>query len=173
MRERGFSSVRGHVTGEKVKVGRKKVSTPEMLSPLWECPKCGAKLVTKNMSHSCGRYTLEALFAKSDPVVLRIFDRLAEMVRECGPVTIVPQKTRVMFQVRVRFLGCMPRKSYLLCNFEFARRRTHPRFRKIETYAPRWHGHLLRVDSVRELDDQVAEWIREAYAVGEQKPLKV
>jgi hypothetical protein len=151
----------------------RQISKPDGLRPLWQCPKCGAKLVTTNMSHSCGRYSLKALFAHSDPGVLRIFDRLAEMVRECGPVTIIPQKTRVMFQVRVRFLGCMPRKAYLLCNFEFAQRKAHPRFRKIETYAPRWHGHELRVDSEQELDDQVAEWIREAYAVGEQKPLGV
>lgn len=142
------------------------------LKPLWQCPKCGAKLVTKNMWHSCGRYSLEALFAQSEPRVRQIFDELAEMVRACGPVTVIPQKTRVVFQVRVRFLGCVPRKSYLLCNFEFAKRKKHPRFRKIETYAPRWHGHELRVDSEQELDAEVERWVREAYAVGEQKHLK-
>jgi hypothetical protein len=145
---------------------------PAKLKPLWQCPKCGAKLVTKNMWHSCGQYRLEALFARSEPHVIQIFDRLADMVQAYGPVTIVPQKTRVVFQVRVRFLGCVPRKSYLLCNFEFAQRRPHPRFRKIVTYYPHWHGHELRVDSVQELDDQVAEWIRESYAVGEQKPIE-
>jgi hypothetical protein len=123
------------------------------------------------MWHSCGKYSLEALFARSEPHVMKIFKKLAEMVRACGPVTIIPQKTRVVFQVRVRFLGCVPRKSYLLCNFEFAQRQKHPRFRKIETYAPRWHGHELRVDSEQELDAQVEGWIREAYAVGEQKYL--
>ncbi len=145
---------------------------PSELKPLWQCPKCGAKLVAKNMWHSCGQYSLEALFAHSEPHVRLIFDRLAEMVRACGPVTIIPQKTRVVFQVRVRFLGCVPRKSYLLCNFEFAKRKKHPRFRKIETYAPRWHGHELRVDSERELDAEVERWVREAYAVGEQRHLQ-
>lgn len=143
------------------------------LRPLWQCPKCGAKLVSKNMWHSCGQFSLEELFERSDPQVIRIFNRLAKMVRACGPVTITPQKTRVVFQVRVRFLACMPRKSYLLCNFEFAQRRPNPRFRKIVTYAPLWHGHELRLDSEEQLDDQVAEWVREAYAVGEQRHLKV
>jgi hypothetical protein len=141
------------------------------LKPPWQCPRRGAKLVGKNMSHSCGVYSLEALFARSEPHVLRLFKRLAGMVRACGPVTIVPQKTRVVFQVRVRLLGCVPRKPYLLCNFEFARRRPHPRFRKIETYGPHFHAHELRVDSEKELDGQVKEWIREAYAVGEQRYL--
>lgn len=136
------------------------------LRPLWQCPKCGAKLVSKNMWHSCGQFSLEELFERSDPQVIRIFSRLAKMVRACGPVTITPQKTRVVFQVRVRFLAWMPRKSYLLCNFEFAHRRPNPRFRKFVTYAPLWHCHELRLDSVEQLDDQVAEWVREAYAVG-------
>lgn len=125
------------------------------------------------MWHSCGRYTLEALFSHSEPHVLPIFNRLAAMVRVCGPVTITPQKTRVVFQVRVRFLGCVPRKSYLVCNFEFAQRRENPRFRKVVTYAPRWHGHEVRLDSEQELDDQVVEWIRESYAVGEQRSLLI
>jgi len=28
-------------------------------APLWTCPRCGAKLVTKNLWHSCGRATLD------------------------------------------------------------------------------------------------------------------
>ena len=38
--------------------------------PLWHCPKCGARLVTRNLWHSCGRFTLEALFSGSAPGVL-------------------------------------------------------------------------------------------------------
>lgn len=142
------------------------------LPPLWRCPRCGAKLVTRNMSHSCGKYTLGDLFARSEPNVIRTFRALAAMVRECGPVVIIPQKTRVVFQVRVRFLGCVPRRSYLLCTFEFTHRKPHPRFRKVATYARLWHGHELRVDCPEELDGEVRSWIRESYAVGEQRHLR-
>ncbi|MGH9972245.1 MAG: hypothetical protein ACREBG_31245 [Pyrinomonadaceae bacterium] len=48
------------------------------------------------------------------------------MVRACGPVRTIPQKTRVVFQVRVRFAGCYPRKSHLLCGFALPRRVTIP-----------------------------------------------
>jgi hypothetical protein len=37
---------------------------------LWHCPKCGARLVNRNLWHSCGRFTLEALFSGSGPGVL-------------------------------------------------------------------------------------------------------
>ncbi len=94
------------------------------------------------------------------------------MVQECGPVRVIPQKTRIVFQVRVRFGGAVRRKSYLLCSLAFPQRREHPRFLRIDTYAPNWHGHWFRVDSEKDLNADVRRWIREAYAVGQQKHLK-
>ena len=108
---------------------------------------------------------------KSEPHVKRIFDKLSRMVRSCGPVIITPQRTRIVFQVRVRFLGCVPRKSHLLCTFEFTSRKNHRRFRKVTTYARLWHGHELRIDAEDQLDSEVAAWIRESYALGEQRHL--
>jgi hypothetical protein len=125
------------------------------------------------MWHSCGQYDLEALFARSEPHVLALFNRFAELVQSVGPVTIIPQKTRVVFQVRVRFAGAVPRKSALLCTFGFARRVESPRFEKIEKYAPKWYGHTIRVASESEFDAEFMDWIRESYAVGEQKHLEM
>ena len=90
--------------------------------PLWRCPKCGARFVTKNMWHSCGKYTLEALFSRSEPHVLPLFKKFAKMVKGCGPATMIPQKTRVVFMVRVRFAGAYPRKSYFLAGLALSRR---------------------------------------------------
>jgi hypothetical protein len=123
------------------------------------------------MWHSCGKFELDALFAKSEPHVRRLFDRFAELVQSVGPVTVIPQKSRVVFQVRVRFAGAVPRKSHLLVSFGFPRRVDSPRFHKIEQYAPRWYGHSCKVTSEADFDEEFMGWIREAYAVGEQKHL--
>ena len=40
---------------------------PSKLKPLWRCPKCGEKFITKNMWHSCGKRSLKALFSGSEP----------------------------------------------------------------------------------------------------------
>lgn len=145
---------------------------PSKLRPLWQCPKCGERFVTRNMWHSCGRYSLESLFAGCEPHVFQIFQKFAKMVRACGPVKIIPQKTRICFQVRVRFVGAIPRKSYLLASFFFRRKHNHPRFLKIESPYPRAHVHQIRLNSEEELDGDFERWIREAYAVGEQKGLE-
>lgn len=149
-----------------------KRKAPVSLKPLWRCPKCGAKLVTRNMWHSCGKYTLKDLFARSEPNVPKLFHKFAKMVRSCGPVTMIPRKTRVVFLDRVRFAGAYPRKSYLLCGIALPRRVNHPRFIKIETYAPHFHGHLFRVQSAEDLDREVQAWLHESYKVGQQMHLK-
>lgn len=124
------------------------------------------------MWHSCGKYSLKALFAGCEPHVFQLFKKFAAMVRACGPVRIIPQKTGIAFQVRVRFAGVSPRTSYLRGGFWFARRHHDPRFLKIETYGPRCHVHRFCIQSVEDLDADLKRWIREAYAVGEQKHLE-
>jgi hypothetical protein len=138
---------------------------------LWRCPKCGARLVTRNMQHSCGIFTLKQLFAKSEPQVYRIFKKFRSMVNATGRVTMIPQKTRVAFMVRVRFAGAYPRKSYLLCAFALPRRCTDKRIFKIEQYAPHFVGHFMRIDSEGQLDAQVQRWLNEAREVGTREAL--
>jgi hypothetical protein len=101
--------------------------------------------------------------------VFRIFRKFERMVRACGPVALIPQKTRAVFMVRVRFAGVSPRRSYLLCSFALPRRCNDPRFVKIEAYARHFVGHTLRVDTPEQLDAQVQRWLREAYTVGAQE----
>jgi hypothetical protein len=138
---------------------------------LWQCPACGEKFVTKNMWHSCGKFSLEDLFARSEPHVFEFYQDFAALVKSCGPVTIIPQKTRLVFQARVRFISCTPRKNYLLCSFGLSRKLASPRFHKITRYAPRWFGHEYRLTAKEELDDELIVWIRESYDVGQQKHL--
>lgn len=141
------------------------------VKPLWQCPACGERFTTANQWHSCGKFDLKALFAHAEPHVLEIYQKFAEMVQAWGPVRIIPQKTRITFQVRMRFVSLYPRKSHLLGGFVFATRHEHPRFHKIESFSPRNHLHHFRLYSADELDADFAAWIAEAYAVGRQQHL--
>jgi len=123
------------------------------------------------MWHSCGKFSLKDLFARSEPRVRKIFRKFARLVRACGRSRMIPQKTRVVFQVRMRFAGATPRKSYLVCHFILPRKIDNPRFEKIETFNPRCHAHYLRIKADDELDADGARWLKEAYAVGQRKHL--
>lgn len=78
--------------------------------PLWTCPRCGHRFVTRNIWHSCGRYRIADHFVVAQPVVRKLFNGVKALVRECGPVTVYAQKTRIVFMVRVRFAGVTVRK---------------------------------------------------------------
>jgi hypothetical protein len=76
---------------------------PKFKKPLWTCPKCGHQFVMRNLWHSCSRHSLDDHFKGKDPMLRKIFDRYLALVKKCGPVTAYAQKTRIIFQVRVRF----------------------------------------------------------------------
>jgi hypothetical protein len=101
-----------------------------------------------------------------------VFEAFAAAVHECGPVTVIPEKTRIAFHVRMSFAAITPRPQHLSGHFVFARRIDNPRFPRIDTISPRNHLHHFRLQSPDDIDEQFRGWIREAYAVGEQKHLE-
>ncbi|MCG8607323.1 DUF5655 domain-containing protein [bacterium] len=90
---------------------------------------------------------MEDLFARSEPYVFELYQEFERIMKSVGPITVIPQKNRVALQVRVRFAGAAPRKSFLQCSFAFRQRREHPRFWKIIEYTPHFIGHPVRVDA--------------------------
>ncbi len=136
---------------------------------LWRCPACGRPFANRNQSHSCGSFSAEAFLAGKPEGARALYDAFVALVERCGPMTLAPGKTRVGFQVRMIFaavdrLGAETLDAHVV----LARRLEHPRFRRIDSISPRNHVHHFRIGSVAELDDEVAGWLREAYAVGEQ-----
>jgi len=114
---------------------------------------------------------LQSHFSGKSEDVRELFDALTAMIRKCGRVKVLPEKTRIAFQVRMTFIAVQVRRNYLIGHFVFARRVESPRFVRVETFSPRNHLHAFRLDILEDLDDEFAGWVREAYAVGEQKHL--
>ncbi len=137
---------------------------------LWTCPSCGKRFVTARMWHSCGRHSVAGFMAGKSELAWAYWDRLQEMVGRCGPYSVVANKTRLAFMVRVRFAG-MSAVSDQGMSFAFwLKERIHsPRFRKVEHYGGRDWGYHVRVTSLGDLDDEVQSWLCRAYEVGCQR----
>jgi hypothetical protein len=128
--------------------------------------------VNRNPWHGCGDYAVDGFFAGRPARLRELYDAWVSLAGEFGPFEQVPTKSRIAFMVRVRFAGVVRlRKDGLVCGFWLKRRTDSPRFVKRE--------HLDRTDRIyqfvlrdeNELDDEVREWIREAYDVGRQTHL--
>src|SRR5262249_25672431 len=99
------------------------------------------------------------------------FDRVRAAVLACGPVSVLPEKTRIAFHARMSFMVVSVQRSALRGHFVFAAVRRHPRFLRITTYSPRNHVHEFRITSPADLDHTFRAWVARAYAVGLQTHL--
>ncbi len=140
---------------------------------LWVCPKCGARLVSRNLWHSCGRFTLEDLFTKAAAEVLDLARRYVDVLYSLGDVQVIPQKTRLVCVARVRFAGLYPRKNGFRAGFALRRWIRSPRIVKTADYGPKWRGHFVDIRSASDLDDELLAWLKESHdTVGIQSDIR-
>ena len=121
-----------------------------------------------NQTHSCGSYTVDQHFTGKSPYVTSMYEQFVALVKRCGPVTVVPAKTRIGFQVRMIFAALSVRKQSLDCHVVLSRRLESERFMRIQSLSPRNHVHYFSIKSPEDLDDEVLGWLTEAYKVGKQ-----
>ena len=140
--------------------------------PLWRCSDCHRDFANRNQSHACGRHSLARHFEGKPPEIRALFDAVVAAIQSIGPVRVLPEKTRIAFQVRMSFAQVTPRKQWLDGHVVLARRLESPRFRKVETVSPRNHVHAFRLSDLSEIDDEFRAWLTEAYRVGQQRHLK-
>jgi hypothetical protein len=138
---------------------------------LWTCPRCERSFANRNQSHACGRYGLGRHFEGVDDEVGRIFEAFRAMLEGFGPVTMVPEKTRIAFQVRMSFAQLTLRQHWALGHFVLARAADSALFTKVESLSPRNHVHHFRLDRMADVA-RLRDFAREAYAVGRQEHLQ-
>lgn len=134
--------------------------------PLWKCPKCGHRFVTRNLWHSCVRVPLRAHFAGKPALRKQTFDRWLAAARACGPVTVYGQKSRIVFMTRVRFGGAVVRASYVDAALWMRRRVHHPRLIRTEDFGSLGFGLHFRLERPEDVDLELQTLVREAYRVG-------
>jgi Domain of unknown function (DUF5655) len=140
--------------------------------PLWRCSKCSRRFANRHQSHSCGRYDLRHHFQEKPRAVRELYEAFVRRLRLCGPVTVLPEKTRIAFQVRMSFAQVTPKLAWLDGHVVLARRVEHPLIRRIDTLSSRNHVHHFRLTRLADLDADLHALLVEAYAVGEQRHLR-
>ena len=139
-------------------------------APLWTCPRCSRTFANRNQPHACGVARLEGHFDGKNPVVREIYERFLALLERSGPVTVLPEKTRIAFHVRMSFAQLTVRRRWALGHFVLARRVEDPLFLRIETFSPRNHIHSFRLEAPEQVE-ALEPFAREAYAVGRQEHL--
>lgn len=138
---------------------------------LWCCPKCRRSFANRNQTHFCSNVTLESHFLGKPPESRLLFDAFLQALRSHGPVKVLPEKTRIAFQVRMSFAAVMVRRGYLRGHLVLSERHERPCFIKVETFSPRNHVHSFELRDAAQLKGEFARCIGLAYRVGCQDHL--
>lgn len=110
-------------------------------APLWTCPGAAEPLPTLGRAHTCAPLArLDDHFLGSAPGVRATFDAILAAVRELGPVTVLPEKSRIALQVRMSFAALMPRRRWLNGHLVLARDIRSDRFLSRQAFSPRTRG---------------------------------
>lgn len=136
---------------------------PAPARPLWTCPRCRHRFVTRNLWHSCVRIPLRTHFRGRAAHLFPTFQAWVRLARSCGPVTVYAQKSRIVIQARVRFAGAVVRTGYLDATLWLKRPIRHPRLRRLESYGSQGWGAYFKLESPDDIDAALGRLMREAY----------
>jgi hypothetical protein len=126
---------------------------------LWECPRCGAKLIVENLSHACGAYSIERFLEGKSAVGRELFGRFVALIEKCGPYEVAAAKTRVAFMAAVRFASVnRVGRDFIDVHFVLPRALDSSRFRRIERLG-KLHVHHLRLRERRDFDRELGRWL--------------
>jgi hypothetical protein len=145
--------------------------TSRAAAPLWRCPRCRRQFANRNQPHACGRYSLPAHFAGKPKEIAALYRAFLRAVRDVGVVKVLPEKTRIAFQVRMSFAQLTPRRRWIDGHLVLARAVDASCIRKVETFSRRNHVHHFRLERAADITPELKALIKEAYAVGEQRHL--
>jgi len=148
-------------------------TSPDRSRALWRCPRCGHRFVSKNLAHSCVRVPIHAHFRGRAAARYPTYRAWAAAARACGPVTIYAQKTRIVFQARVRFGGAVVRAGFVDAGLWMKRRVSHPLLHRTESLGPMGFILRFRLTGPEDIDDGLRSLVREAYQLALAGPQKV
>jgi hypothetical protein len=130
---------------------------------LWVCPKCGAKLVSRNLSHSCGKFSVEKFLEGASDEARKLFKAFERAIAACGAYDVAPAKTRVAFMARVRFASVNRfGEDFIDVHLVLPRKLESARFRRVEKVG-NLYVHHARLSSPRELNAEFKKWLEASY----------
>jgi|SRR5262245_20126760 len=131
---------------------------------LWQCSRCGAKLIARNLSHACGAYSVEKFLESKTETGRDLFERFLRLIARCGPYEVAPAKTRVAFMASVRFASVnRVGRDCIDVHFVLPRTIESPRFSRVE-HLGKLHVHHLRLRDQRDFNRELADWLCQSYA---------
>lgn len=134
---------------------------------MWTCPECSARLVTRNLSHSCVKLTVREFFAARPTGGAALAKSLIAEVRKLGALKLDPVKTRIALMVDVRFAAIYRfSETSIRGHIWLKQRHRSSRFERIEQLGRNDYLYHFIVSKERPIDDELLRFFKMGYAIG-------
>jgi hypothetical protein len=132
--------------------------------PLWVCPACQRQFARTRQGHECApAMTLEEYFATGPARERPIYDAVMAHLDTLGPVFVEPVSVGIFLKRPGQIAQLRPKTAWVDLSLSLPR---VVRDRRI-VRKPMAHGHLwyhaVRLAGPEDVDDDVREWLTEAY----------
>ena len=102
-------------------------------------------------------------FAGKAGALRAVYDRLIAEVKAFGPIVEEPKKTSIHLVRRTAFAGVQVQKKAINLNIKAAALIDSPRIRTSEQISANRFHHLVRLETLADVDDELLGWLRAAY----------
>jgi hypothetical protein len=132
--------------------------------PAWTCPECRRRFARKGQSHECApAMTLDEYFSTGPERERPIFEAVLAHLETVGPVHVEPVSVGIFLKRAQTFAELRPMRDWEALSFSLPRRVHHPLIkRKVNEYHGRYY-HVANLRTADDLDDDLRDWLTEAY----------
>jgi hypothetical protein len=153
-----------------------KMRTPadsESLPDMWQCPKCKAEFVQRNLQHSCGIYSVEDFLKGKTQRSIQLFWFYIHEWRKIGDIKLHPVKTSVSLLVKVRFSRVNRiTKDGIVGHLWLKEKVVSGKFFKVEKLLPTDYLHHFEIKDESFIDNEFRKYMKMAYEIGERKHIR-
>jgi hypothetical protein len=134
--------------------------------PRWVCPECGRQFGRTRQGHECApAMSLEDYFAPGPPHERPVFDAVMAGLVDVGPIHVEPVSVGIFLKRSRMFAELRPMTRWVAVSFMLERTITSERIARKVIDTGRAKYHVVNVRTPAEVDDQLLEWLTEAYVI--------
>ena len=131
---------------------------------MWECPRCERRFGQANRPHVCApAMAIDAYFVDAEPVDREIYEAVADVLIECGPVEIEAVSVGILFKRSRTFVELRPRKRGMACSMVLPIALESSRVTRRIQLGSRGVVNSVTLVSAEDVDEELSEWLAMAH----------
>ena len=132
--------------------------------PTWVCPDCGRQFGRTRQGHECApAMSIDDYFSTGPPFERPVFDAVMARLAAVGPVHIEPVSVGIFLKRSRMFAELRPMTKWVAVTFMLPRTVASARIARKVIDSGRSKCHVVNVREPDEVDDDLGEWLIEAY----------